>query len=96
MQVDSVITFDLAISTKAKQVQSRCPEDFFDTVIHMEGFNITLNFLSLTGKKFTKSGLDDLLIESGIYAAGTTSALMMEIKSYNRGIRGPKLAMEAL
>ena len=41
-QVDSVITFDLAISTKAKQVQSRCPEDFFDTVIHMEGFNITV------------------------------------------------------
>ena len=53
-----------------------------------------LNFLSLIGKKYTNSGLDDLLIESGVYAAGTTSALIKG-KCYNRGIRGHKLAMEA-
>ena len=61
----------------------------------MEGYHIALNFMSLIGKKNTNSGLDDLLIESGIYAAGTKSALMKE-KSHNRSIRGHKLAMEAL
>ena len=93
-QSDSVITFDLAIYTKAKQVQWRCPEEFSDTVIRMGGFHIALTFLSLIGKKYTNSGLDDLLIESGVYAAGTTSALIKG-KCYNRGIRGHKLAMEA-
>ena len=94
-QVDSVITFDLVLYVKAKQVQWRCPEEFSNTVIRMEGYHIALNFMSLIGKKNTNSELDDLLIESGIYAAGTKSALMKE-KSYNRSIRGHKLAMEAL
>ena len=35
-----------------------------------------LNFLSTIGKKYQGSGLYDLLIESGVYAAGTTSALL--------------------
>ena len=60
----------------------------------MGGFHIALNFLSLIGKKYSNSGLDDLLIESGVYAAGTTSALIKG-KCYNRGIRGHKLVMEA-
>ena len=49
----------------------------------------------MLGKKFQNSGLDDLLIESGAYAAGTMSAIMKG-KSYNRGVRAYKLAMEAL
>lgn len=75
-QVDSLITFDLAIYVKAKQVQWRCAEEFSNLVIRMGGFHIALNFLSLIGKKYTNSGIDDLPIESGVYAAGTTSALM--------------------
>ena len=61
----------------------------------MGGFHIALNYLSLLGKKYANSGLEDLLIESGVYAAGTTSVLMLG-KSYNRGIRAHKLSMEAL
>ena len=94
-QVDTVITFDLAIYVKAKQIQMKFPEEFSDTVIRLGGFHIALNFLSLLGKKFHCSGLEDLLIESGVYAAGTTLALMKG-KSYNKGIRAHKLAMEAL
>ena len=71
------------------------PDEFSDTVIRLGEFHIALNYLSLLGKKFHNSGLDDLLIESGVYAAGTTSAIMKG-KSYNRGIRAHKLAMEAL
>ena len=94
-QLNTVITFDLAIYVKAKQIQLKFPEEFTDTVIRLGGFHIALNFLSLLGKKFCSSGLEDLLIESGVYAAGTTSALMKG-KSFNRGIRAHKLAMEAL
>ena len=53
-----------------------------------------MNFLSQVGKKYLNSGLDDLFIESRVYAAGTTSALMKG-KSYNCGVRAHKLAMEA-
>lgn len=94
-QRDTVITFDLAIYAKAKQIQMKFPEEFSDIVIRLGGFHIALNFLSLLGKKFRSSGLEDLLIESGVYAAGTTTALMKG-KYYNREIRAHKLAMEAL
>ena len=70
------------------------PEELSNTVIRLGGFHIALNFFSLLGKKFHSSGLEDLLIECGVYAAGTTSVLMKG-KSYNRGIRAHKLAAEA-
>lgn len=94
-QDDSVITFDLAIYIKAKQLQLKFPEEFKNTVIRMGGFHIALNYLSLLGKKYANTGLEDLLIESGVYAAGTTSMIMLG-KAYNRGFRAHKLSMEAL
>ena len=70
-------------------------EEFSGTVIRLGGFQIALNFLSLLGKKFFSSGLEDLLIESGEYATGMASAVMKG-KSYNRGIQTHKLALETL
>ena len=63
------MTFDLVIYMKAKQIQWRYPEEFADVIIRMGGFHIALNYLGLMGKKYLDSGLDDLLIESGVYAA---------------------------
>ena len=80
---------------RAKQIQLKFPEEFKNTVICMGGFHIALNYLSLLGKKYANSGLQDLLLESGVYSAGTTSVLMLG-KSYNRGIRAHKLSVEAL
>ena len=93
-QQDTVVTFDLLIYMKAKQIQWRYPEEFANVIIRMGGFHIALNFLGLIGKKYLDSGLGDLLIESGVYAAGTTAALMKG-KSYNRGVRAHKLVSEA-
>eukprot|EP00794_Sanderia_malayensis_P004497 gene4497-5095_t len=93
-QSDTVITCDLAIYSKTKLIQMKFPVKFSDVVIRLGGFHIRHNFLSLPGKKHNHSGLEDLLIVSGVYAAGTTSALMKG-KSYNRGIQAHKLAMEA-
>lgn len=93
-QLELVITFDLAIYVKAKQIQLRFPDEFSNTILRLGGFHIVLNFLSIIGKKYQGSGLDDLLIESGVYAAGTISALTAG-RSYNRGVRAHKLCFEA-
>ena len=75
-QRESVITFDLALYVKAKQLPMKYLEEFNNTVIRMGGFHIALNYLSLLGKKYAQSGIEDLFIESGVYAAGATSAVM--------------------
>ena len=92
-QLESVITFNLAIYVKAKQIQFKFPDEFSD-ILRLGGFHVALNFLSIIGKKYQGSGLDDLLIESGVYAAGTTSALLAG-RYYNRGVRAHKLCFEA-
>ena len=94
-QQDTVVTFDLVIYMKAKQIQWRYPEEFANVIIRMGGFHIALNYLGLIGKKYLDSGLDDLLIESGTYAARTTAALMKG-KSYIQGLRAHKLVSEAM
>ena len=94
-QQDTVLTFDLLIYMKAKQIQWRYPEEFANVNLRMGGFHIALNDLGLIGKNYLDSGLGDLLIESGVYAAGTTSVLMKG-KSYNRGVRAHKLVSEAM
>ena len=69
-QKDAVITFDQAIYSKARQTQWFSPDEFKKTVIRLGGFHIALNFLALLEKKYLNSGLQDLLIESGVYAGG--------------------------
>ena len=94
-QSESIVTFDLAIYVKAKQLQMRYPDEFKNVVLRLGGFHIALNYLSLLGKMYSNSGLEDRLIESGVYAPGTTTALIAG-KSYNRGVRAHKLCLEAM
>ena len=49
---------------EAKEIQWRYPDEFEDLTIRMGGFHICLNFLSVLGKMFESSGLEDLLISS--------------------------------
>ena len=74
-QKDTVITFDLAIHVKAKEIQWKKPEDFEDMVIWLGGFHIAFNCLSLLGKKYDGSGKEDILIEAGVYCSATASML---------------------
>jgi len=57
-------------------------------------FHIALNHLSLLGKRSSNS-VEDLLMKSGLYAAGTTATLMLG-GSYNRGLLADELTIEAL
>lgn len=95
LQSTAVITFDLAIYSKAKEIHWRYPEVFQDLVIRLGGFHIAVNYLALIGKMFQESGLEDVFIESGFYGSSSTMALLQG-KSYNCGVRGHKLMMEAL
>ena len=93
-QQHSVITFDEAIYSKAKDIQWRCPEEFKHTVLRLGGFHTAMTFISVIGKRYEESRLEDLLIESGIY--GSNSVLrIMNGKAYNKGVRALKLLMEA-
>ena len=94
-QKDVVVSFDLAIYSKAKQIIWKYPDEFPDTLIRLGGFHITLNFLAVLGKRYQSSGIEDVLVESDAYGPGTVTSLMKG-KSYNRGVRAHKLTMEAL
>ena len=94
-QEDCVITFDLAIFMKAKEIQWRYAETFSDVVIRLGGFHIILNYMSLLGKKYQDCGLEDLLIESGLYGPATASSILKG-KSYNHCIRAYRLLNEAM
>lgn len=90
----TVITFDEAIYCKAKEIQWRSPQEFKDTVLRLGGFHTALTFIAVIGKRYEESGLEDLLIEAGVY--GSNSVLrIMKGKVYNKGVRAMKLLMEA-
>ncbi|KAI8487179.1 hypothetical protein Bbelb_349770 [Branchiostoma belcheri] len=94
-QENSVITMDLAMYVKAKTIQWCRPEEFKSTIIRLGGFHIALKYLSVIGKLFKDSGIQDVLIESEVYDPNTAQALL-DGKSYNRGVRAHKLLCEAL
>ena len=56
---------------------------------------MALNFMAVIGKLYSGSGLEDLLIESGIYNECTVTKVLHG-KSYNRGVRTWKLVFEAM
>ncbi|KAL9983228.1 hypothetical protein ACROYT_G005368 [Oculina patagonica] len=86
-QKHSVITFDLAIYSKAKEIQWRMHEEFTNTILRLGDFHVALNYLVVIGKMFDESGLYDIMVESGIYGSNAASVLLQG-KSYNRGAGG--------
>ena len=92
----AVITFDLTIYSRAKEIHWRYPEEFQNRVICLgRGGHIALNYLASIGKMLQESGLEDVFIESGLYGSSSAMALLQG-KSYNKGIKGHKLIMEVL
>ena len=94
-QKHSVITFDLAIYSKAKEIQWRQHEEFKNTILRLGGFHIALDYLAVIGKMFQNSGLYDIMVESEIYGSHAASVLLQG-KSYNRGVRAHKIVLEGL
>ena len=93
-QKHTVLTFDEAIYSKAKEIQWQSNGEFNDTVIRQGGFHTALTFIAVIGKRYEESGIEDLLVESGVYASGSVMKIMTG-KSYNKGVRALKLLSEA-
>ena len=92
-QKHTVLTFDEAIYCKAKEIQWRSNDEFKDTVIRLGGFHTALTFIAVIGKRYEESGIEDLLVESGVYGSGSVMKIMTG-KAYNKGVRALKLLTE--
>ncbi len=94
-QDKKVITFDEAIYSKAHEIMWQRPNEYSDIISWLGGFHTALAFIATIGKVYDGSGLQDLWIESNVYAGNTTVSLIKG-KSYNRCVRAHKLTMEAM
>ena len=94
-QRHAVLTFDEALYSKAKEVQWRMPDKFKNLVLRLGGFHTIMVFLAAIGKRFRDSGLEDALIDCGVYAGNTVEQIFRG-KHYNCGVRTHKMAMGAL
>lgn len=93
--MDNIITVDLNIYMKAKEIQWRLPDDFEALVTWGRIFHITINYLSLLGMTYSGSELAALFIKPSVYGSGTASSLPKG-KSYNRKVQAHKLILEAV
>ena len=91
----TVVTFDLAVSKKAYSFVWQSPGEFNDVIVHMGSFHLTCPFMGALGKKMRCSGLEEVLIESGICASGSIEQVLTG-KRYNRALRVHKVVYEAL
>lgn len=66
-------------------------------MIRMGEFNtyVCMSFLGTIGKMFKLSGLENILIESGVVAGGSMNCVMNG-HMYNQSIRSHKILYEAL
>ncbi|KAJ8024355.1 hypothetical protein HOLleu_34252 [Holothuria leucospilota] len=90
----TVITFELAICIKAKEIQWCQPEEFANTVIRMGSLHIILNYLSLVMEKSMKGQMllqflraepsEDWLLHLSIIAAMTPHFYAFDIPNYSK------------
>jgi len=87
--------FDQALYAKAAEIVWSHPDKFSGIVLCMGIFHTICMFLRILGKRFADAGLRDILVETGIVAQGSVSAVL-DGKQYNRGVRVHKIVYEAL
>ncbi|KAK3735621.1 hypothetical protein QZH41_007397 [Actinostola sp. cb2023] len=91
----TVVTFDLAVAKKAYALVWQNPEIFSDVIVQMGSFHLLCSYMSALGKLMRCSGLEEVLVESGVCASGSIQQVMAG-KHYNRAIRVHKIVLEAL
>lgn len=94
-QQHTILVLDQAIYCKALDIAMQRPDEFPNLVLRLGGFHILTSFLAVIGKRMEASGLEDILIDSGVFAQGSVSAIMSG-KAYNRAARAHELMAECL
>lgn len=90
-----MVVFDQAIYCKAQMIRWTNPVMAEALVPRLGEFHTMMSFLSTIGKRYEQSGLEDMLVESGIIASGSMKGVMSG-HMYNRSIRAHKLLYEAM
>lgn len=91
----AVVVFDQAIYCKAQMIRWTDEELRKRLVIRLGEFHTILAFLGTIGKRFEKSGLEDVLVEAEIVSVGSMKGVTSG-HMYNRSVRAHKLLFEAL
>ena len=91
----TVIAVDQPLYSRAKELVWANPDIYENIVMMMGALHILFNFLKAIGQHFENSGLDDIWVESELFAQNSVES-MMQGKAYYRAIRGHTLAYEAL
>ena len=90
-----VLVFDQAIYAKAQEIRWKNETYKERLTVRMGEFHTCMAFLSCIGKRFGDAGLQDILIEADVIAAGSVGGVVTG-HHYNRSIRSHKLLCEAL
>ena len=91
----TVIAVDQPLYSRAKELVWANPDIYENIVMMMGALHILFNFLKAIGQHFENSGLDDIWVESELFAQNSVES-MMQGKAYYRAVRGHILAYEAL
>ena len=91
----TVVTFDLAVAKKAYSLVWQSPEEFSDVIVRMGSFHLTCAFIGALGKKMRCTGLEEVLMESGIRASRSIEQVLTG-KHYNHALPVHRVVYEAL
>lgn len=94
-QDEVVVVLDQAIYSKAKEILWRHGSEFKPIVLRMGAFHATCTLLATIGKRFENSGLQDVMVESGVVGASSVASVLSG-KHYNRAMRAHKVVFEAI
>lgn len=96
LQIETILlVFDQAIYAKAQKIRWNNPDVQKRTEVRLGEFHTCMSFLSVLGKRFLKSGFEDILVEAEVVAPGSLNGVMSG-HMYNRSIRAHKTLYEAL
>jgi len=94
-QTHTVITADQPLYSKGQELVWANRQGRENVIFMMGGLHICFNFLRAIGQHMECSGLEDVLLEAGVFGPNA-AASALEGKHYYRAVRGHQLTYEAL
>ena len=94
-QEHTILVTDQPLYSRGKELIWNSPKRFEKIILLLGDLHILFNFLKAIGQHVENAGLEDIWVETGLYAQNSTPA-MLDGKAYYRAVRGHTLAYEAL
>lgn len=94
-QQTPVTTLDLQLYAIAQEIRLRNWNELGHHVIRLGGFHIMELYWKILGKRYSASGLDDILVEAGVFGPNAMSVIMAG-KNYKRCGLAHSLMFESL